>query len=64
MALKQMILKDTAGGAEFVLPVTPENFSVSFGRNVLKVNVHQLGDVNLWARGSGNGEAVRNAARF
>ena len=50
MALKQMILKDTAGGTEFVLPVTPENFSVSFGRNILKVNVHQLGDINLWGQ--------------
>lgn len=50
MAVKQMILKDTSGGTELILPVTPESFSVSFGRNVLKVNVHQLGDVNLWGQ--------------
>lgn len=50
MALKQMILKDTSGGTELILPVTPESFSVAFGRNVLKVNVHQLGDVNLWGQ--------------
>lgn len=50
MAVKQMILKDTAGGTELILPVTPESFSVSFGRNVLKVNVHQLGDVHLWGQ--------------
>lgn len=48
--MKQMILKDTAGGTELILPVTPESFSVSFGRNVLKVNVHQMGDVNLWGQ--------------
>lgn len=50
MAVRQMILKDTAGGTELILPVTPESFSVSFGRNVLKVNLHQLGDVNLWGQ--------------
>lgn len=50
MAVKQMILKDTSGGTELILPVTPESFSVSFGRNILKVNVHQLGDVNLWGQ--------------
>ena len=62
MALQQLILKDTAGGTELTLPVTPESFSVSFGRNVLKVNVHQLGDVNLW--GQKTAATVQIAALF
>lgn len=48
MAALKMILKDTAGGTEFVFPVTPESFSVSSDREVLKVNIHQMGEVNLW----------------
>ncbi len=50
MSVRKMILKDTAGGAELVFPVTPPEFRVSFGRNVLKVNIHQMGDVNFWGQ--------------
>ena len=50
MAVRQIILKDASKGTEFLFPVTPESFSVSFGRNVLKVNVHQMGDVHFWGQ--------------
>lgn len=50
MAALRVILKDTAGGSEFVFPVTPENFSVSSDREVLKINIHQMGEVNLWGQ--------------
>lgn len=48
--IRQMILKDSSGGTELVFPVTPGSFSVSFGREVLKVNLHQMGEVNLWGQ--------------
>lgn len=50
MSLRKMILKDTSGGTELVFPVTPSEFSASFGRNVLKVSIHQMGDVNFWGQ--------------
>jgi hypothetical protein len=50
MSVRKMILKDTGGGTELVFPVTPSEFRVSFGRNVLKVNIHQMGDVNFWGQ--------------
>lgn len=50
MAAHRVILKDAAGGSEFVFPVTPESFSVSSDREVLKLNIHQMGEVNLWGQ--------------
>lgn len=52
MGLKKFILKDSAGGTELILPVTPESFTVSHGTAVEKVNVHGVGDVNLWGYGT------------
>lgn len=50
MAIRKIILKDTAGGTELIFPVTPESFQVSSSRSVLKVNIHQMGDINLWGQ--------------
>lgn len=62
MAVRKMILKDSAGSTELVLPVTPSEFQVSFGRNVLKVNIHQMGDINLW--GQSTAATVKVSALF
>lgn len=50
MALKKMILVDEAAGKEFLFPVTPESFSVSFGRAVRKVDLYAAGEVHLWGQ--------------
>ena len=35
------------GSGQITLPITPESFQVETARNVQKVNVHEIGDVNL-----------------
>jgi hypothetical protein len=32
---------------QITLPVTPESFEVSYGRNIETVNIHEVGDVNI-----------------
>lgn len=43
--LRKMIFK--AGGRQLTLPVVPESFTVSAGRSIETVNIHELGDVIL-----------------
>ena len=50
MAVKKVILMDAAGETEFVFPVTPANFSVSFGRAVQKIDLYAMGEVHLWGQ--------------
>lgn len=45
---RKFILKSS--GAELVLPVTPQSFTVSRNNNIQKISIHQLGDVNLWGQ--------------
>lgn len=42
-----MILKDSSRRRQMTLPVTPESFTVSSGRSIETVNLHEVGDVNL-----------------
>lgn len=35
------------GSGQITLPITPESFQVETARNIQKVNVHEVGDVNL-----------------
>lgn len=46
----RMILMDPAGGQEFLFPVTPESFSVSHGRAVQKIDLHEMGEINLFGQ--------------
>lgn len=45
--MRKIILKEGRSN-QITLPVTPESFEISFGRRVETVNIHQLGDINLW----------------
>lgn len=46
MARRKFIFRD--GNVELMLPVTPKKFEISHGMNVEVVNIHSLGDINLF----------------
>lgn len=50
MTVRKITLVDDSTGTEFVFPVTPESFSVSFGRSVEKVNLYAMGEVHFWGQ--------------
>jgi len=47
LSLRKIIFKDTEGGIELTLPVTPPSFEWTYGINIEVVNIHTLGDVSL-----------------
>ncbi len=46
--LRLLIFKNTELNSELALPVTPESFSVDHGIKVETINIHTLGDVNVF----------------
>lgn len=45
--MKKFIIRDMEKNTEFVLPVTPSNFEISYGINFETINIHDVGEVTL-----------------
>lgn len=45
--MKKFILKEVETNSEYILPVTPPKFEVSYGVKYEVINIHEIGDVAL-----------------